>query len=172
MIRALFLVFFTVMVSAPSYAQQSVCDSVVEHKAAADVAYQPGVDVDGNAVVPADLNGGMTAVDNTLLYPIRVPLQIDVAEYLGVDLSAVANGALDLNQTQVGYVELQEDGRVFYNGQDLTSRLADACAKPDGQEMLAGLVKPAHKPNAPIKKTVIETDIDPAGGQILEGQFP
>ena len=50
-------------VSAPdlqSGFQESDCQWLVAHIPANDVAYKPGVDVRGNKVVPADLNGGYT----------------------------------------------------------------------------------------------------------------
>ena len=38
----------------------SDCQRLVRHQPSADVAYQPGVDVNGNAVAPADLPGSVT----------------------------------------------------------------------------------------------------------------
>ncbi|MGJ3261168.1 MAG: hypothetical protein ACFE0S_16335 [Rhodospirillales bacterium] len=57
------------------------CQRVVRHQASADVAYQPGVDVRGNAVAPADASGGFT---------IPIP---DVFEFnITKDLTAYLDG--------------------------------------------------------------------------------
>lgn len=37
---------------------RETCNHVVAHQPAADVAYRPGVDVNGNSVAPANLNNG------------------------------------------------------------------------------------------------------------------
>ncbi len=60
------------------------CRRLVRHQASADVAYKPGVDVRGNAVVPADISGGFT-----------IPLP-DVFEFnITKDLTAYLGGAED-----------------------------------------------------------------------------
>lgn len=57
------------------------CQRVVRYQASADVAYQPGVDVRGNTVTPADVSGGFT-----------VPLP-DVFEFnITKDLTAYLDG--------------------------------------------------------------------------------
>ena len=52
------------------------CSKLVQHVPADDVTYKPGVDVHGNAVVPADLGGGTN---------ITMPEQIDIQ--IGIDLA-------------------------------------------------------------------------------------
>lgn len=60
------------------------CKRLVRHQASVDVAYKPGVDVRGNPVVGADLNGGFT-----------IPLP-DVFEFnITKDLSAYLDGPED-----------------------------------------------------------------------------
>lgn len=60
------------------------CRRLVRHQASADVAYKPGVDVRGNRVVGADVNGGFT-----------IPLP-DVYEFnVTKDLSAYLDGPED-----------------------------------------------------------------------------
>lgn len=54
---------FLVLCSFPAAAievthSHQMCLFLDQHTPRADVAYQPGVDVHGKAVVPADLNGG------------------------------------------------------------------------------------------------------------------
>jgi hypothetical protein len=83
------------------------CSRLTAHVPAADVAYQPGVDVNGNAVAPADLNGGtQIAVPDV----IAIPVTIDLATTLGINTNFLA-------RPTVGTVEVTSDGRVSYNGQ-------------------------------------------------------
>jgi len=56
------------------------CRKLVAHTPDADVAYQPGVDVNGNAVVSADLNGGYR---NMVPEDITIPISVDLADRLG-----------------------------------------------------------------------------------------
>src|SRR5690606_26258815 len=55
------------------------CRILPEHRPAPDVAYQPGVDVQGKPVVPADVNQvPFDAAGQTIV----VPLTVDLAERL------------------------------------------------------------------------------------------
>jgi hypothetical protein len=51
------------------------CAQVVEHVPDAGVAYTPGVDVDGNAVAPADLPGSASPMDFDS-FPIELDLNL------------------------------------------------------------------------------------------------
>lgn len=97
------------------------CRLLPEHKASADVAYQPGVDMDGKAVVPADLNAAPMDMGKQ---SVIVPLNIDLARRLQ------GNGVQGLNlESTLGFLEIQPNGRVLYNGQDLTSQIYVLCDK-------------------------------------------
>src|SRR5258705_11964142 len=63
-----------ILVAAPVAAQQgsgpiivssAACESIAHVNDASGVAHAPGVDVEGNAVAPADLAGGGTALHQT-----------------------------------------------------------------------------------------------------------
>ena len=114
---------------APVHAQATVeisraaCDSLSVHVPSADVAYQPGVDVNGNAVAPADLNGQpQISVPET----ISIPVTIDLATNLGIPTPFLA-------RPTVGEVKVTRDGRVTFNGQpvggDAQQELARRCQK-------------------------------------------
>jgi chromosome segregation ATPase len=62
---------------------------LVSHTPSADTTYKPGVDVDGEAVVPADFDGGIKVeIPKTMTIPIR----FDLARFLGVPVDeTVAN---------------------------------------------------------------------------------
>ena len=100
------------------------CGQLVQHVAAADVAYQPGVDVNGNAVAPADLNGPQQIPAPDV---ISFPLTLDLADRLGIALDDVDI----LARPVIGDVAITSDGRVFFNGEPLTSdeqhELAQTC---------------------------------------------
>lgn len=102
-------------VSTPIHAQPTVqitesdCSRLVTHVAAADVNYRPGVDVNGNAVAPADLNPQpQIAVPEV----ISIPVTIDLATDLGIDTPFLA-------RPSVGEVQVTRDGRVSFNGQPI-----------------------------------------------------
>ena len=112
-----------------AHAQQRVqmtsadCQRLVRHTPSADVAYQPGVDVNGNAVASADLNGGtQIAVPDSF----TIPITIDLGDRLGIPV----NGDKDyLARFAVGEVKVNANGHVTYNGQPLTDSAAHDLAK-------------------------------------------
>jgi len=108
----------TVTVTAATCAQLAV------HTPDSDVAYKPGVDVNGNAVVPATLGGGVQIRTPT---EFNIPITVDLHEKLGVPPDPA------LYQTQnftVGTVTVR-DGRAYFNGQPLQDdeahRLSQLC---------------------------------------------
>lgn len=123
------------------------CRLLPEHRPSADVAYQPGVDVHGKAVVPADLNASPMAVPDTVV----VPLTIDLAQRL--NNPPVSGAKFDAN---LGYLEIEKSGRVTHNGQDLTSQVYLLCGKQpvsaDGQGA-ADVIKSGAVTGNPALKT-------------------
>lgn len=100
---------------------EETCRLVEIHRPDADVAYQPGVDANGNAVAPADLpgSGGIT-LPNEITIDLRVPL----AELLGADTPPFLNDAgIDTGQVTVN----RQTGALFYNGQRLDAPYAVLC---------------------------------------------
>lgn len=98
---------------------EPVCRILEKHTPANDVAYQPGVDAYGRAVVPADLNAQVITVPDV----IKIPLNIDLAERMG----SLVEG-LDL-EVPLGMLEISQDGRVNYNGEDWSAPMAMLCAQ-------------------------------------------
>lgn len=105
------------------------CDWLVHHESAPDVAYQPGVDVHGQPVAPADLNGGAQLALPDVIY---IPLEILIQDRFGIP----ANSVLYEAKAQVGVVEVRGN-QVYYNDQLLndpeTEALADACREHGAQ---------------------------------------
>lgn len=102
--------------------EKMICQQLYVHQPAADVAFKPGVDVDGKAVAPADLpaeGASITAPDY-----VEVPLTVDLAQRLnqpvpdGVKLEGV-----------IGNLRLYKDGRINYNGEDIMPQANALCGK-------------------------------------------
>ncbi|WP_142847027.1 hypothetical protein [Telmatospirillum sp. J64-1] len=97
------------------------CWRLVEHRPDDDVAYQPGRDVYGRPVVPADAGGFQWQPPEEL----RFPIEVDLARGLGL-------GPHVKGPAQVGTVTWR-DGAVYLDGQPVTSEqqamLARLCAR-------------------------------------------
>jgi hypothetical protein len=92
---------------------RSDCDSLVEHVPAPDVEYQPGIDVDGHPVVPADLDGGRHV---KLPDFVLIDITRDIVEQFGLSPDSPLFGA----EAFIGVVDIDlRDGRVRFNGADL-----------------------------------------------------
>src|SRR5260221_972731 len=88
------------------------CQYLVRHHPAPDVAYQPGVDVHGNAVAPADLNGGSPIKLAETLY---IPIEDDIGHRYHIP----ANSPLWKATAEIGTVAVTGD-QVTFHGQPLT----------------------------------------------------
>ena len=101
------------------------CARLVAHQPAPDVAYQPGIDVRGREVAPAEAGeaGGLQLSDDLL-----IPLEIRLFDRLGVDQPAAEARVV------IGTIELRA-GRAYFNGQPLE----DATAAELAAKCRAGL---------------------------------
>lgn len=122
------------MTAGPALAQNqaALCQLWSAHQnaagtsAAKGAAYQPGVDVNGRPVVPAD---GGVAPAITTPDVIRIPVTLELAQQLGATVPA----GMTLDAI-AGVVNIGRDGAVSYNGQDLTQGayvLCKGAAKPE-----------------------------------------
>lgn len=120
---------------APAPAQtiaidRAACQRLVRHVPDADVAYQPGVDVSGKAVAPADLEG---TPQMALPETVTIRLTSDLVKWL--PKANFPYDKLQGSEVQLGIIAVTGD-RVTYNGQPLTDaaqeNLAVLCldAKP------------------------------------------
>jgi len=106
------------------------CLRLTEHVPAPDVAYKPGVDVQGRPVAPADL-GQSPAV--RLPDIIELDIEVDLQDRFGFP----ANFDQFEADAQIGIVLLQPDGRATFNGQPLQDE-AQAELTRRCQEILYG----------------------------------
>lgn len=132
------------MIICPAYAQQvelkMPCPDIVVNKQISGAEYQAGIDVHGKPVAPADLKSAF----KDLNYPIRIPVELDVINFLDLNVP----GALTLGQAQgvvPAYFDVFEDGRVEFNGQDISSSVAQSCDDGKEPEMLTETEERANK---------------------------
>lgn len=124
-IGAIALLMFTAASASAEIAisERDCRQLVVKHEPAPDVTYQPGVDVHGNAVAPADLNGGSQLNLPDVIY---IPLEVLIQDKYGIP----ANSVLYEAKAQVGIVAVRGD-KVYYEDQLLndpeTVALEEAC---------------------------------------------
>ncbi|MFM2128955.1 MAG: hypothetical protein RL477_501 [Pseudomonadota bacterium] len=79
------------------------------------VDYQPGVDVEGNPVAPADLGG---APPIRLPEIVHIPITVDIAKRFGIP----ATSNLFKPEAYIGSAQVNlKDGRAWFNGQPLSS---------------------------------------------------
>lgn len=106
--------------------KETLCTILADRIMGDDVAYKAGVDVHGNAVVPADLNAAPIKVPSV----IKIPLQVEMAKRLQIldDLGLETDA-------QIGLIEIHENGRVVYGGEDISSSVLSACGLPDENEV-------------------------------------
>lgn len=122
----IFVMLFVMTAVGSVHAEEKadpVCQVAAAHISQSDVAYQAGIDAYGNAVVPADLNATAFQVPNV----IKVPLNIDLAQRL----TTLVNG-LQL-EAPLGMLEIYQDGKITYNGQDWTAPVMTLCGQSHKQ---------------------------------------
>ncbi len=106
-------------ISATALAQDdaavAACVRAAKSKTVAGAAYQPGVDVYGRKVAPADLGNryGIQAPD-----VIEFDIQYDAAKRLGMNSSEYYQGNATLAKVRV------EGNKLFINGQEVQTQTA------------------------------------------------
>ena len=105
------------------------CAKIINYTAPPDVAYQPGVDVYGRKVAPADLNSQPQIGSG----PITIDITADLHKY-GVP----ASSPLLLPGAKLGQITVDDNGRkVLFNGQPLGNSeeqaIAEACRQRQNQ---------------------------------------
>jgi hypothetical protein len=112
---------------APASAEIAIsrkdCQRLVNHEPAPDVTYQPGVDVHGRPVAPADLGGGQQIQLPDVIY---IPIEVLIQDKYGIPANSVLYDATAL----VGVVSVRGN-QVYFEDQPLTDpeivALEEAC---------------------------------------------
>ena len=121
------LVLSVVAWAAPASAEIAIsrkdCSRLVNHEPAPDVTYQPGVDVHGRPVAPADLGGGQQIQLPDVIY---IPIEVLIQDKYGIPANSVLYDATAL----VGVVSVRGN-QVYFEDQPLTDpeivALEEAC---------------------------------------------
>ncbi len=116
----LFMACFAMLVAGEAMAQTVTypeCQTLAEYIPQAGVEYQSGVDVHGNNVVPADLNAAPIEMPDIM----AIPLSFDLAQRLPDPPQGMKADA------SVGFLEVHKDGRIVFEGRDLTPQVYAIC---------------------------------------------
>ncbi len=92
----------------------TVCQDDIDKLVTQGAEYQPGVNVAGEAVTPADLNAPVKAIS----YPIEIPVEISLIKWMNLNVDP----ALKLDPEVARFV-LHENGDITYNGQNVSDRV-------------------------------------------------
>ena len=109
----------------------SGCSRAAQYKPAAGAAYEPGADLQGRPVVPADIQDGR---HQAIRDSIAVIVSSDLEERFGIP----HDSALLAADAVIGIVEVRlADGRLTFNGVPLNDRealaLSELCRTATGQ---------------------------------------
>lgn len=151
--KKIFLLFFSfvffsnsVLAQALPLSQNQLCEKLVRHVPDADVAFQPGVDLKGRPVVPADLNAGSSI---EIPETIEIPLTVDLARRLRVP----APQGIEM-EVLIGFLQITKEGRVLQNGRDLTDQAVYLCKDSDKTDASKEMT---HEPTSPKSTSLKST---------------
>ncbi len=97
---------------------ETFCRLLPEYKQPAGVEYQPSVGPNG-PVAPADLNG-LSPVQS--FETIEIPVEVDLVQRFGIPVQS----GVEL-KPYVALMSIHKDGRVDYNGQDISKQAQELC---------------------------------------------
>lgn len=145
----------------PAYAQNepALCKLRAQHVARADAAYKPGVDVQGNPVMPADVNAAPSMVPDI----VRIPMTVELAKYMNIVPKGVELKA------GTGLVEIFKNGHVAYNGLDISSQIATLC---DDEVPAAAPAPAAALPPQTLGQITVPAPVAPAAPQVPPVEAP
>lgn len=157
MIRAFFITLIMVTAAFPAWAQNkaALCQFLPVKEDFVGADYVPGVDVHGNAVVPADVKEQA----NGYVDVIRIPVTIDLAKGLNLPLPQ----GTEMN-APVSMVEVYKNSRVVINGKDITNDAYTYCGKTPFN-IDAATVEPEKQPPVPVTKPAKPVKEDIIWGQ-------
>lgn len=128
---------------------KKLCNTAVDvnYVPAEDVEYQPGIDAKGNFIVPPDI--GFAAQPN--IFPMRIPLELDIIERFNLDVPIGI-----ISDPEVAGIMIYEDGKVTYNGQDVSDNVQAFCQNND--LIVVDEKAPPNPPKKPAEKNDIEVE--------------
>lgn len=144
------LLVFAVVARAEDVSVQTFCRLLPAYQAPAGVDYQAGVDARGKPVAPADIGARL----NAAALPVEIPIELDLAARFQLNLPA----DMRLLPT-VATLTIYPDGRVQYNGQDVSAQAKTLCDTP--QNAAAPVKSDGQPPSQPVKL-----------GSQIDGKYP
>ncbi len=139
----------------------------VKYVPSADVEYKPGIDAKGNFIVAADLDATL----GPEMYPLRIPIEVDIVERFDLDVPLGI-----ISDPEVAGIMVFEDGRVTYNGKEVSDKVEVFCIEnkiiegPKATEQPTPLVNTPASEEEPSAKEVGRTPAIPAG-EPIEGEY-
>jgi hypothetical protein len=101
--------------------KRSDCTRLTAHVPSVDATYQPGVDVHGRAVAPADLAG---TPQIAMPEDITINITVELQQRFGIPVTS----NLYKPEAGIGTVVVKPDGSATFNGQPLTNQEQSALA--------------------------------------------
>jgi hypothetical protein len=140
----------------PAFAQdsQALCKLMA--------TYRPGVDAQGNPVVPADINAAVSQND-----VVKIPVTVDLAKSLTQNLPAGTE-----MDAAVSMIEIHKDGKVLYNGQDVTGRATAICGSAPAQAADAAPADLTAPVDEPAAADIVAPAPAPAPAPVAEEAAP
>lgn len=120
-----FIFIAALIFAVPAFAEDAdmitLCNLLPAYQPSDNVEYVPGVDVKGQPVVSADINDGSGFRQ---FESIEIPVEVDLIQKFGVN----APVGVDL-KPMVALISIHKDGKVDYNGQDVSKQAHALCNK-------------------------------------------
>ncbi len=113
----LYMVLGLLIWTTKAYAYDPCIDTLT-HKPRADVAYND------------DMSNEITS---SMAQTVTIPITIDLAERYDITIPEGAD--FDAN---FGFIEIDADGSVFYNGEDISGNIEDKCDDDSGSKNTEG----------------------------------
>lgn len=113
--RVFTVLIITLCSNQIAIAQEIDNNSLCEHFKYAPVAHTPRADVTHN---PSQI-----MMDD----PVDIPLTIDMAERYGINVPS----GIEMN-APVGFISVYKDGRILYDGKDISGNIKDECNHDTG----------------------------------------
>lgn len=127
----------------------------INHSPNTSAEYQPGIDAEGKTVTPADIGSS----PDTDLYPLRIPLEMNIFERFNLDIAEDF-----ITDASIVDIMVYEDGRVTYNGQDISSEIKTFCVENN-------IITPSP-PRAKIPDSSELRPLDPPqDDEIIKGEY-
>ena len=174
--------FFTVPVfGAEQMMVRAFCQQVVAYQSSGDADYVPGIDIDGNAITPADLS----TIEVPIVDPVDFNFEVDIADYF--DLTGAFPEGSKVEPV-LADLEIYQDGRILYNGQDISVPVLERCREDvdngiegekigdeaqsingQGESNAVNSTSGANELTMPLPEEKPEPEIEV---EVLEGQYP